>query len=166
MAATQKSNAFFIMEKWVNVQGYEGRYQVNEFGVVRNNKFELKQHLDKHGYKYVCLSLNGVQKKVKVHRIVLSSFIGNEPNLVCNHKDKNRTNNNLENLEWVTIHENNIHKFLDKKQNVGICFKHNKWYARVQINKVRKDLGYFNELKDAINARDEYLINNSIYNKY
>lgn len=166
MAATQKSNAFFIMEKWVKVLGFEEYYEVSDYGNIRNHKFIMKQQLDRYGYKYICLTNNKIQKKFKVHRIVLSSFLGDQTNLVCNHKDKNRQNNNLDNLEWVTILENNIHKFLDTKSNVGITIKNNKWYARVKINKKRIDLGYFNKISDAINARELYFKNNSIVNKY
>lgn len=166
MAATQKSNAFFIMEKWVKVLGFEDYYEVSSLGDIRNNKFVMKQQLDRYGYKYICLTSNNIQKKFKVHRIVLSSFVKEEKNLVCNHKDKNKQNNNLENLEWVTILENNIHKFLDTKSNVGIIKKNNKWYARVQINKKRTHLGYFNKIEDAIDARQLYFKNNSIVNKY
>jgi hypothetical protein len=154
------------MENWVKVLGFEDYYEVSNYGKIRNCKFIMKQQLDKYGYKYICLTKNKIQKKLKVHRIVLSSFLKEEKNLVCNHKDKNRQNNNLNNLEWVTILENNIHKFLNTKSNVGINKKNNKWYARVQVNKKRFSLGYFDNIEDAINARVLYFKNNGIINKY
>ena len=165
-AATLKSNAFFIMEKWVKVFGFEELYEVSNYGNIRNSKFIMKQQLDKHGYKYICLTKNKIQQKFKVHRIVLSSFLGEQKDLVCNHKDKNRQNNNLDNLEWVSVLENNIHKFLSKKNHVGIIRKNNKWYSRAQINNKRIDLGYFEDISDAIKAREIYFLNNSIIPKY
>ena len=154
------------MENWVQLFDYEGLYEISNYGNIRNSKIIMKQQIDKYGYKYICLTKNGVGKKHKVHRLVLSSFIKHEPNLVCNHIDKNKENNNLTNLEWVTIRENNVHKFLDKNKNVGITFKDNKWYARVQLDKVRIHIGYFKNLNDAIIARHLYLKNNNIVSKY
>lgn len=154
------------MEIWKDIKGFESIYQISNSGQIRNKDFIMKQNIDKHGYKYICLSKNGTQKKYKVHRLVLEAFIGDGTNLVCNHIDKDRCNNNLSNLEWVTIMDNNIHKFKDKSKNVGVSLKNGKWYARVQINKTRVHLGYFENIKDAIEARISYLNLNEIVNKY
>ena len=154
------------MEKWVQIYGYENLYEISDLGNIRSKNLQMKQQIDRYGYKYIALTKDKIQKKHKVHRLVLSSFIGDEPNMVCNHKDKNRLNNNLNNLEWVSILDNNIHKFLDKTKHVGITFKQNKWYSRIQINKKRINLGYYKTLQEAINARQMYINNNSIIVKY
>lgn len=164
--ATLKSNAFFIMEKYIDLKGFEGLYQISDLGNIKNRKFVMKQQLDRHGYKYICLTKNNIQKKFKVHRLVLETFVGDGSNLVCNHKDKNRINNNLENLEWVTIRDNNIHKFKDKTNHVGVNLKNGKWYARVQIDGKRKELGYFRNIDDAIQIRCSFLTENGIITKY
>jgi hypothetical protein len=164
--ATPKSNAFFIMENWKDLKGFEGLYQISDYGNIRNNKFVMKQQTDRHGYKYICLTKNNIQKKFKVHRLVLESFIGDGSELVCNHIDKNRANNNLNNLEWVTIRENNIHKFKDKTNHVGVNLKNGKWYARVQIDGRRTELGYFRNIEDAIQVRCSFLTDNGIITKY
>jgi hypothetical protein len=154
------------MENWKDLKGFEGLYQISDYGNIRNNKFIMKQQTDRYGYKYICLTKNNIQKKFKVHRLVLETFIGDGSGLVCNHKDKNKTNNNLENLEWVTIRENNIHKFMENNKNVGIGFRRGKWVARVQVNGIRKELGYYKNIEDAIQVRCQYLSENGIITKY
>jgi NUMOD4 motif/HNH endonuclease len=154
------------MENWKDLKGFEGLYQISDYGNIRNNKFVMKQQTDRHGYKYICLTKNNIQKKFKVHRLVLESFIGDGSELVCNHIDKNRANNNLNNLEWVTIRENNIHKFKDKTNHVGVNLKNGKWYARVQIDGRRTELGYFRNIEDAIQVRCSFLTDNGIITKY
>ena len=60
------------------------------------------------GYYYVCLSKNGIVKNYFVHRLVAEVFLPNPDNLPCvNHKDEDKSNNNVDNLEWCT-HEYNI----------------------------------------------------------
>lgn len=105
-------------EIWKDIKGYENLYQVSNFGNVRpkariveskngvvkeiNGKI-LKKWEDKKGYLYVSLCKNGESKNYTVHRLVLTAFIENKDNLPCiNHKDENKQNNKLENLEWCT----------------------------------------------------------------
>lgn len=101
------------MEEWRDVKGYEGYYQVNHFGAIRRlhkhtaNR-RLKAVLDKYGYLYVCLSMDGISKKHKVHRIVAEAFLENKENLPqINHKDENKQNNHYTNLEWCDCEYNN-----------------------------------------------------------
>jgi hypothetical protein len=97
---------------WKDVVGYEGFYQVNELGQIRRNGANKLLAIN-YGFDYdrVHFSKNGVKKKVSVHRVVLSAFIGNNPSLVANHKDGNTRNNSLQNLEWVTQKENIRHSY-------------------------------------------------------
>lgn len=93
-------------EYWKPVVGYEGHYQVSNFGRVKSIKFGkeiiLKQHINiKGGYYYVCLLKNGKHKNYYVHRLVAQAFIPNPDNLPeVNHKDECKTNNVVSNLEW------------------------------------------------------------------
>lgn len=102
-----------ILEIWKDVVGYEGLYQVSNLGRVRNIKRLniLKPHYDgQHRYLQVCLCKNGHPKNLLLHRVVAKTFIPSElDNLEVNHKDGNKTNNNVDNLEWCTRSENLEH---------------------------------------------------------
>ena len=75
-----------------------------------NRPHELKYGTDKYGYLRVVLCLNGEKTYVKVHQLVVEQFIGHVENgLVINHKDGNKKNNNVDNLEITTVKENTIH---------------------------------------------------------
>lgn len=92
-------------EIWKDIEGYEGLYQVSDKGRVRSMKFGkeriLKPSKDGWGYIFVRLYKNGEQKPYKVHRLVGQAFLLNPNNLPeINHKDEDKTNNSVENLEW------------------------------------------------------------------
>ena len=73
----------------------------------------LKQTLNSHGYYCVTITLkNHKQKVVQVHRLIAQTFIPNPKNKPqVNHKDGNKLNNDVSNLEWVTVQENIVHAF-------------------------------------------------------
>lgn len=95
-----------------NVIGYENLYMVdtegNVFRVKKDGLKLLKKQKNNDGYLFVRLYLYGVGKNLLVHRLVLSTFCPNENSdkLTVNHKDEDKTNNNIENLEWLTIGQN------------------------------------------------------------
>lgn len=103
--------------KWNDVVGFEGLYLVSDTGEVitkynRNGKHgrTLKQYKDKDGY--YCVRLYKAKKGFwkRINRLVAEAFIPNPKKLPCvNHIDCNRTNNNVENLEWCTWGENVQH---------------------------------------------------------
>ena len=70
---------------------------------------EIKGSIDKYGYKTYRITVDGEKKHLKGHRLMLNAWIGEQPNLVVNHKDGNKQNNALSNLEWCTVAENNTH---------------------------------------------------------
>jgi len=61
------------------------------------------------GYIIYRIRVDGVRKHLKGHRIMLDAWVGNQPGMVINHKDGNKLNNELSNLEWCTVAENNAH---------------------------------------------------------
>ena len=108
-------------EEWRDIRSYEGLYQVSNLGNVKsfNNRIKnknpmiLKQTIDrKNGYLTVSLSKNGKKKIHRVHKLVASIFIDNPNNYpVINHKDGNKLNNCVDNLEWCTYKQNIIHSW-------------------------------------------------------
>ena len=115
-------------EIWKSVKCYEGIYEVSNLGRVKSilhyvntrynkrkvNEKILKLTKSKNGYIRIGLSKNGKQIIYSVHRLVAISFIQNINNLRCvHHKDSNKHNNNLENLEWISIKDNTKRAYLD-----------------------------------------------------
>lgn len=97
---------------WKPIPGYEQLYEVSNTGFVRNVHTGLikSNEIDKNGYVRIQLCKDKVHRKFFVHRLVATCFIENPQNKPqVNHKDMNRSNNNVDNLEWVTNSENQKH---------------------------------------------------------
>ncbi len=87
-------------------------YFVGNKGTIRNLKGELSQKTKSNGYKEVCLYLDKKPVMKYVHRLVAEYFVDNIPkNYVVNHKDGDKSNNDVCNLEIVTYSENSIHSY-------------------------------------------------------
>lgn len=112
-------------EKWKDIFGYDGMYQVSDLGRVRSKHSGewkvLRNVKTKCGYTHVNLSKDGERKDFYVHRLVAQSFITNddESKTVINHIDEVKTNNRVSNLEWCTILYNNTYNDIRRK-----CMKH------------------------------------------
>ena len=98
--------------KTVDDSRFPNCYQISNKGNVktlRKNKI-TKGSLNVYGYKYITGNYNGVRATLLVHRLVAKAFIPNPSDLPCiNHIDGDKTNNNVENLEWCTHSKNMIH---------------------------------------------------------
>lgn len=122
-------------EIWKDVAGYEGKYQVSDWGRVKGldrvvtDKNGIKYHLkgrilkdgdNGKGYRSIILNSNGRSKTLKVHRLVGFAFIPNPENKpFINHKDGHEENNYLWNLEWSTESENQLHSFRELGRKGG-----------------------------------------------
>lgn len=107
-----------MLEEWKPIKDYEDRYLVSNTGLVfsKISNRLLTPKIDRYGYKVVALSRNGKLKHITVHRLVALSFIPNLENKVTvNHKDEDKTNNRVENLEWSTVKENDNHGTRNKR---------------------------------------------------
>ena len=109
------------MEEWKDIKGYEGKYQVSNIGNVKslNYNHTHKEKILKLGkadsfFKYCTVDLfkDGKHNRHFVHRLVAQEFIPNPNNLPqVNHKDGNKLNNKVTNLEWITQSENVKHAY-------------------------------------------------------
>ena len=116
-------------EIFVPIKGYEGLYSISNYGRVWSsycNDF-LKPHLTKLSYYQLMLCKNKIRKVLRINRLVLQAFIPNPENKPYgNHKDGNKINNHISNLEWVTHKENIQHahkiglfdKSIDRKKGL------------------------------------------------
>ena len=119
-------------EIWKDIKDYEGRYAVSNLGRIKSypkkghghNSIILKSKLTKDGYYETALLSKGKGKNqykyIRTHRIVAQAFIPNPENKPeINHKDGNKLNNNVDNLEWVTSSENQLHAYRTGLQKVS-----------------------------------------------
>lgn len=128
-------------------------------------KYELTPSDNGNGYLYITVTIDGKRKNLYVHRIIATAFLDNPDNKPhVNHIDRNKHNNNAENLEWCTVSENVRHSLPFRKpfENVsnehpkygkGIT-KHGKRYT-VVIN--HNYIGHYKTLSGAKRARDCYM---------
>ncbi len=136
------------MEIWKDIIGFEGIYQVSNLGNIKslnylntNKEKLLKIQIDKYGYKVISLREKHQKNKIKkVHRLVAEAFIENPYNFTeINHKDENKLNNRVENLEWCTKQYN--HDYGTRNERVGI--KNRKKIICITTNEI------YNSIKEA-----------------
>lgn len=111
------------MEILKDIIGYEGEYQISNLGRVwslKRNRFLLPD-ITGRGYYKVCLCKSNIKKGCCVHKYVAKHFIPNPENKPCvNHKDGNKLNNHIDNLEWCTVKENCQHAWrIGLQKDVG-----------------------------------------------
>lgn len=100
-----------------NIPGFNGDYKINKNGVVRNkNNMILKSFINSGGYERISLIKNGDKRNFYIHRLICLTFLKNPYNLKeINHKNHNRLDNRLENLEFCTRSYNNYNKVKKQK---------------------------------------------------
>jgi len=142
-----------MVEEWKDIPGYEGWYQVSNYGTVQSllrsveftsckgTKYERVQKgqilapgVNGSGYAFVNLSKNNITQMFRIHRLVAQLFLLNQN--CCrevNHIDGDKLNNHVTNLEWVTSEENRIHSVrVLKKGNIKLTHK--------QVVEIKKQL--------------------------
>ena len=113
-------------EIWKDIDGYEGLYQVSNKGNVKSLKWGkeriLRPVIDRYGYYYIMLYNDSVRKRFKLHRLVAQAFIPNPENKPqVNHKDENKLNNCVNNLEWSTAKENSNYGTRNERMGYSLC---------------------------------------------
>jgi len=121
-------------EIWKTIEEFP-IYEVSNLGRVKNTSSgRILSPTIKTGYYHAFLTNNNYKKTCKVHRLVAIAFILNPENKSeVNHKDKDKLNNKLENLEWMTRKENCLHK------SIGLVYKSNKHKSILRIDKDTND---------------------------
>jgi hypothetical protein len=142
-----------LIEKWVGIKGFETLFMVSSCGRVKalprkirtrsngnGNPYLKKEHLMKgsltrKGYRYVTLRKNNQPLLKYVHRLVAEAFIPNPDNLASvNHIDGNKENNNVNNLEWMSLRDNSLDGI--KKGLIKVTGEH-KGTAKLNIEEVK-----------------------------
>lgn len=113
--------------KWKIIKGYEN-YAVSNTGEIKSLKSDrlLKGSKNNSGYKYINLVKNKIKKTHSIHSLVMKYFgEKRKPNSIIDHKDGNKTNNHIDNLQWISI-KNNTEKYynnFDKKRELIELYK-------------------------------------------
>lgn len=152
-----------LKEEWKDIPGYEGLYKISSNGKIfsykRSGEYmarwgiakmnfpekEMKISTTKSGYKYISLKKpNEKSIKFLLHRLVMLTFIGEPNGKQVNHIDGEKSNNNLNNLEYCTGAENLRHciDVLGKKRGEGSCSK----LTENQVIKIKQDQRILREI--------------------
>jgi len=144
--------------EWKDSPIFPERYEISSTGLVRSKIYVktinrngkivqwltkpkiLSPAVNKDGYKHVSLRFNNVAKSKLVHRLVAEAFLGNHSeSLEINHKDSNRLNNDVSNLEWITHRQNVLHSY-EKGFNSNAMDKHPRAVLSVElVSNMKKD---------------------------
>jgi hypothetical protein len=157
-----------MYEIWKDIKNYEGCYQVSSRGNIRRldtqipfegtlsirQGREIKTTRNSKGYLTVVLCWKSLRKTYNVHRLVLETFVPrpDQNTLQVNHKDGNKENNSLENLEWCTASENQLHAYKYNLKGKGS----KAGMAKLDENKVL-------EIKKRLKNNQENIAKNKLY---
>ena len=144
--------------KFYDVKGIFGnKYSINILGEIyckKSNRL-LKTQLDTTGYKIIKFNYFSLVKKKYIHKLIAEIFIPNfNPELytVIDHIDKNKTNNCLTNLRWVSISINNRNRILPSRKHflpTGVSKRKNRYISTISIEKKKKFLGSYKTIAEA-----------------
>lgn len=173
------------METWKPIKGYEGYYEVSDQGRVRRvdgvvktgikhseqrvvKSRILKLHVKRNGYLTVDLSRGNIVKTIAVHKLVATAFIPQENGKTeVNHKNCDKADNRVENLEWVTPRENKDHakannRYYNPNRKPILCkqtqmvfqgsYKAAEWVNATKYQNSKQVRGMANKIREACNG--------------
>lgn len=159
-------------ETWRDIPGYEGRYQISDFGRVWSSYHQRLLTCKKagKGYRAITLCTKGQKQRFYIHRLVAFAFLPkpDDESYEVNHKDLNKTNNHALNLEWVSRRDNFEHAYVngrvdfrrprrsDNKTGAnGVCSHSGGYEVSIGYNRNRHYIGWYKDLNVALKARSE-----------
>ena len=145
------------LEEWRDIPGYEGCYQASNLGRIKSVRRGIIMRPFSNGrYQQIILSVSGKKSIPTIHRLVMEAFVG-KSELTIDHKDGNKINNRLDNLEYVTNHEN-IQRYFAGKRDLPFGVYRSKsgrsFHAVLSRNKKDIHIGTFQTVEDAVLARE------------
>ena len=162
---------------WKNIPEYENLYKLNLFGEIESHDKTTNGikstgrpiilSKNKVGYMFVKLSKNGKKQMFQIQKLMALTFVGYIPDgKVVDHIDNNKTNNNINNLQFLTIRENSIKEKIIKNGYIDIHRRkdNGKWRVRLQIPTGRLNVGHFGTMVEALEAYDEACKKHNIIN--
>ena len=165
-----------MIEHWKTIPEFNGIYSISSFGRLRSADRYVQgaqgMRIQKgrthtmaktiNGYVLAQLQSGGVKKKVMIHRLVLEAFGPSRPSdkHECDHINRVRHDNHIENLRWYTRQQNNFNVSLGKNNNSGITGvswheARGKWRAHIMLDYKQKHLGLFSTKIAAAYARHQ-----------
>ena len=164
--------------EWKEIPGYEGQYEVSDTGLVRSmdriikhssgslmniSGLTLSANVGNNGYLNLNLCKNGKRKNFNVHLLVAMAFLNHKPHgfkLVVDHRDNDKLNNNISNLQIITNRKNTSKDRIGKSSKyTGVYYnkKTQRYRSVIQVNGKEKYLGCFKDEKKAANAYQFHL---------
>ena len=142
------------MELWKAIPGFNGKYEVSNYGKVKNTQRnrELKGSIGSGGYIRVDLMVDKIKhKNFRVHKLVAMAFLDHIPcglHMTVDHIDFNKLNNHSDNLQLISLRDNNIKSAIKYKKTslylgVHYCSRTNRYVARIIKSKKKYYLGSF-----------------------
>ena len=163
-----------MKEEWRDIKGYEDLYQVSNLGRVKSLKDNKGNYREKilsnstttQGYLFVHLYKNGKVKLFTVHRLVAMHFIENSNNYKeVNHKDEDKFNNRVDNLEWCTRKYNQNYGTRTQRASEKMKGSKNPRSRKVQCITTGKVFNYIKEAAEYYNI-DKHSISDCCKGKY
>ncbi len=170
------SALFGDLEIWTHIPSFENYYSISNFGNVKSLEREiklpngitknlksiaLKPKMNTKGYLRVILNKNGIRKEYSIHRLMAMTFLNHRDTIkgiVVDHKDNDKTNNNISNLQLIT-HRENCSK--DRKSKLGVrnirLNKYNGFEVQLWFENRLKSLGTYKNINEAITVRDNFI---------